>query len=75
MYGALTLGFIYGTTRVFQGWHYMSHTFWAGIFVWLSCGSMALLFYGRAALEQPLFKKRPSAESVLPVLGKAQSSA
>lgn len=37
MHGALALGFVYGTTRVLQGWHYMSHTFWAGIFVWLSC--------------------------------------
>lgn len=54
MYGALALGFVYGTTRVLQGWHYMSHTFWAGIFVWLSCWLMALLFYGRAALEQPV---------------------
>lgn len=37
MWGSLLLGFIYGTTRVLQGWHYMSHTFWAGIFVWLAC--------------------------------------
>ncbi|AXA55795.1 phosphatase PAP2 family protein [Pseudomonas thivervalensis] len=54
MYGALALGVVYGTTRVLQGWHYMSHTFWAGIFVWLSCWLMALLFYGRAALERPV---------------------
>lgn len=57
MYGALALGFVYGTTRVLQGWHYMSHTFWAGIFVWLSCLLMALVFYGRVTLEQPLLKK------------------
>ncbi|MNE99643.1 hypothetical protein D3C80_1983550 [compost metagenome] len=54
MYGSLTLGFIYGTTRVLQGWHYMSHTFWAGIFVWLACLLTALAFYGRARLELPV---------------------
>jgi membrane-associated PAP2 superfamily phosphatase len=57
MYGSLTLGFIYGTTRVLQGWHYMSHTFWAGIFVWLACLLTALAFYGRARLEQPVLSK------------------
>jgi membrane-associated PAP2 superfamily phosphatase len=56
LYGSLTLGFIYGTTRVLQGWHYMSHTFWAGIFVWLACLLTALAFYGRARLEQPVLK-------------------
>ncbi len=54
LYGSLLLGFVYGTTRVLQGWHYMSHTFWAGIFVWLSCLLMALVFYGRTQLEQPI---------------------
>lgn len=48
------LGMVYGTTRVFQGWHYMSHTLWAGIVVWLSTLAIALLFYGRARLQQPL---------------------
>ncbi|QPN43157.1 phosphatase PAP2 family protein [Priestia aryabhattai] len=47
----LSLGFVYGTTRVLQGWHYMSHTFWAGIFVWLTAWTSALLFYGRPALQ------------------------
>lgn len=47
------LGTVYGTTRVFQGWHYMSHTFWAGIFVWLTSLLTALCFYGRAALQAP----------------------
>lgn len=32
----------------------MSHTFWAGIVVWLTCLLVALLFYGRARLEQPV---------------------
>lgn len=50
---ALALGLVYGTTRVFQGWHYMSHTFWSGIVVWLSMLLTALAFYGRQALEQP----------------------
>lgn len=52
----LLIGFVYGTTRVLQGWHYMSHTFWAGIFVWFTSWATALLFYGRPALqgaEQP----------------------
>lgn len=48
------LGMMYGTTRVMQGWHYMSHTFWAGIFVWLTCLPTALCFYGRTALQAPL---------------------
>ena len=47
----LMLGLAYGTTRVLQGWHYMSHTFWAGIFVWLTSFGTALLFYGRPALS------------------------
>ncbi|CAK15474.1 phosphatase PAP2 family protein [Pseudomonas entomophila] len=47
----LVVGFIYGTTRVLQGWHYMSHTFWAGIFVWLTSWGTALVFYGRPALQ------------------------
>lgn len=57
MYGSLVLGFIYGTTRVLQGWHYMSHTFWAGIFVWLACLLTALAFYGRARLDRPVLQK------------------
>ncbi|AIL62105.1 phosphatase PAP2 family protein [Pseudomonas alkylphenolica] len=47
----LLIGFVYGTTRVLQGWHYMSHTFWAGIFVWLTTWVTALAFYGRLALQ------------------------
>ncbi|TWC15966.1 MULTISPECIES: phosphatase PAP2 family protein [unclassified Pseudomonas] len=72
MYGALLLGFVYGTTRVLQGWHYMSHTFWAGIFVWLACLLTALPFYGRALLEMPVLQKAeaPTAE---PLIG-SQSS-
>ena len=49
----LLIGFVYGTTRVLQGWHYMSHTFWAGIFVWLTTWATALGFYGREALQAP----------------------
>ncbi|WP_422777028.1 phosphatase PAP2 family protein [Pseudomonas mediterranea] len=76
MYGALALGFVYGTTRVLQGWHYMSHTFWAGIFVWLSCWLMALAFYGRAALEQPVAPKASlQGTKDMPELGDAQSCA
>lgn len=75
MYGALALGFVYGTTRVLQGWHYMSHTFWAGIFVWLSCWLMALLFYGRTALERPLLKAASSKIAPgSPELGDAQAA-
>ncbi|MGE8153034.1 phosphatase PAP2 family protein [Pseudomonas vancouverensis] len=61
---ALVLGFIYGTTRVLQGWHYMSHTFWAGVVVWLTCLLTALAFYGRARLEQPVLKKHERARAV-----------
>lgn len=50
----LLLGTIYGTTRVLQGWHFMSHTFWAGLVVWLSTLLVALCFYGRSRLQQPL---------------------
>ena len=53
LHGSLLLGMVYGTTRVLQGWHYMSHTFWAGIFVWLTCLLTALVFYGRGRLELP----------------------
>ncbi|MEN0105107.1 MAG: phosphatase PAP2 family protein [Pseudomonas sp.] len=50
--GAIVLlGMVFGTTRVLQGWHYMSHTFWAGIFVWLSTFLVALVFYGRTQLD------------------------
>ncbi|MDD1015506.1 phosphatase PAP2 family protein [Pseudomonas rubra] len=49
----LVLGLVYGTARVLQGWHYMSHTFWAGIFVWLTTWLTALFFYGRLALQAP----------------------
>lgn len=52
--GVTVLGLIYGTTRVLQGWHYLSHTFWAGIVVWLSTLLVALLFYGRQELQKPI---------------------
>lgn len=57
----LLIGFVYGTTRVLQGWHYMSHTFWAGIFVWLTTWLTAMLFYGRAALQAPARRKATEA--------------
>ncbi|MNQ31569.1 PAP2 superfamily protein [compost metagenome] len=57
LWGSLLLGFIFGTTRVLQGWHYMSHTFWAGIFVWLTCLLTALAFYGRVRLDVPVRQK------------------
>jgi membrane-associated PAP2 superfamily phosphatase len=53
-WGVVVLGMIYGTTRVLQGWHFMSHTLWAGLFVWFSTWFTALLFYGRAALQAPV---------------------
>ncbi|MGV8844432.1 MAG: phosphatase PAP2 family protein [Pseudomonas sp.] len=53
LYFTLLLGFVYGTTRVLQGWHYMSHTFWAALVVWFATLPTALAFYGRAQLEQP----------------------
>ncbi|PWE41411.1 phosphatase PAP2 family protein [Pseudomonas prosekii] len=52
--GVMVLGLVYGTTRVLQGWHYFSHTLWAGIFVWISTLLVALLFYGRSLLQQPI---------------------
>jgi len=60
MYWILLLGFVYGTTRVLQGWHYMSHTFWAAIFMWLTSLLTALVFYGRARLEQPVLESTQS---------------
>jgi len=61
LWGSLLLGLVYGTTRVLQGWHYMSHTFWAGIFVWLTCLLTALAFYGRARLALPVLGKHQRA--------------
>ncbi len=56
--GAIVLlGMVFGTTRVLQGWHYMSHTFWAGIFVWLSTFLVALVFYGRTQLDAEPVRK------------------
>ena len=63
-WGVVVLGMIYGTTRVLQGWHFMSHTLWAGLFVWFSTWLTALLFYGRAALQAPLLQT-PIAHSPL----------
>ena len=59
LYAALVLGMIYGTTRIFQGWHFMSHTFWAGVIVWLSTLLTALAFYGWRQLAQPVYTKIP----------------
>ena len=50
--GVIVLGLIYGTTRVMQGWHFMSHTLWSGIIVWLCTLLVALCFYGRPALQR-----------------------
>jgi membrane-associated PAP2 superfamily phosphatase len=55
---SLILGMIYGTTRVFQGWHFMSHTFWAGIIVWFAMFLTAMVFYGRKRLDGTLPKDR-----------------
>ena len=46
LYASMVLGAIYGTTRVLQGWHFMSHTFWAGVIVWMGALVTALAFYG-----------------------------
>jgi membrane-associated PAP2 superfamily phosphatase len=54
----LLLGFVYGTTRIFQGWHFMSHTPWAGVIVWFSTFFTALVFYGRARLDPRLDAQR-----------------
>ena len=67
LWGSLGLGFIYGTTRVLQGWHYMSHTFWAGIFVWLTCLLTALAFYGQARLDVPVLQKVKAPDSTTQV--------
>ncbi|WP_426139541.1 phosphatase PAP2 family protein [Pseudomonas sp. DWP3-1-2] len=58
--GVCVLGMVYGTARVVQGWHYFSHTLWAGIFVWLSTLLSALFFYGRSRLQQPIRKANDS---------------
>ncbi|KAA8716049.1 phosphatase PAP2 family protein [Pseudomonas cannabina] len=64
--GIMLLGMIYGTTRVLQGWHFMSHTFWAGIVVWLSTLLVALCFYGRSRLQRPIQAARPASTSRQP---------
>lgn len=61
----LLLGMVYGSTRVLQGWHFMSHTFWAGIIVWFCALLTALLFYGRAALQSPAITDADSAQVLL----------
>jgi hypothetical protein len=38
----------------------MSHTFWAGIFVWLGTLLTALAFYGRIELDQPSIARMPA---------------
>lgn len=63
---ALVLGMVYGTTRVLQGWHFMSHTFWAGIIVWFTMFLTALVFYGRAHLD-PAVQLRPATRSFTPI--------
>ncbi|MFK0091848.1 phosphatase PAP2 family protein [Pseudomonas sp. NPDC090592] len=63
----LLVGFVYGTTRLLQGWHYTSHTFWAGIFVWLSSWVTAMFFYGRSALQAPENSPTP-VEAAVPQL-------
>ncbi|MCJ1884250.1 phosphatase PAP2 family protein [Pseudomonas sp. LA21] len=61
----MTIGMIYGTTRVPQGWHFVSHTFWSAILVWLTMLGTALAFYGRERLSQPaLGAIRQTPESV-----------
>lgn len=62
----LFLGFVYGTTRVLQGWHYMSHTFWSGIFMWLTSLLTGLAFYGSARLAQPVLQTDPAAQALRP---------
>lgn len=57
----LALGLVFGTTRVLQGWHYLSHTFWAGLVVWWCCALMARSVYRQIPDEQ-----RPSALESLP---------
>lgn len=59
----IVLGMIFGTTRIFQGWHFMSHTPWAGVIVWLSSFGTAMAFYGRARLD-PHYVAPPQASAV-----------
>lgn len=59
----MILGLVYGSTRVPQGWHFVSHTFWSGVLVWLTMFGTALMFYGRARLSQPI--KRAYVEPAL----------
>ncbi|MDE1168337.1 MAG: phosphatase PAP2 family protein [Pseudomonas sp.] len=57
LYVALAMGVVYGTIRVFQGIHFMSHTPWGMIMVWLCTLFTALAFYGRKRLQQPALKR------------------
>lgn len=59
----LVLGSVYGTTKVMQGWHFMSHTFWAGVMVWLANFALAMAFYGRERLSAPLASRAEPATS------------
>jgi membrane-associated PAP2 superfamily phosphatase len=40
----LLIGLVYGTTRALQGWHFMPHTFWAWMFIWLTTLATAWFF-------------------------------
>lgn len=61
LYASMVLGAIYGTTRVLQGWHFMSHTFWAGVIVWIGALLTALAFYGwRRLAPAPVEEVRPA---------------
>lgn len=64
--GIIVLGMVYGTTRVLQGWHYMSHTLWAGITVWLVTFAVAAMFYTKAQLQQPLVAPASHGVTLLP---------
>ncbi|WP_447652307.1 phosphatase PAP2 family protein [Pseudomonas abietaniphila] len=63
LFFTMTLGFVYGTTRIFQGWHFMSHTPWAGVIVWFSTFFTAMAFYGRARLD-PFYNAQHPATAV-----------
>ena len=63
LYASLLLGAVYGSTRVIQGWHFMSHTPWAGVIVWLSALMTALAFYGWRSLSQPPLPKGSSLQN------------
>lgn len=55
LFAVVILGLVFGTVRVLQGWHFMSHALWSGLYMWLASLITALLFYGDGNKSRRIF--------------------